>query len=253
MRQFLTALIIFALGLPAIAETRKTLRSDGVRGVCLGCEDRGDRSVDQIRALRTTVGGDQSYKDIYRYNYNKQKDRKVAEVCSNFATDSGYGPLGRHVMNILNEREYPNLFDGTPDLVSLCPAFPQLGPEEKKVVFVAIMNVMALGESTCGAGPHTARGPNGTAVGLLQLHRGKEGSYESDHRHGHGPEIGCKNGDGEKPESSLKCGLHLLDMQFAGKGELFSRSSHWEVLRPQGRKQKFKWTKKIVSGLSVCK
>lgn len=253
MRQFLTALIIFALGLPTFAETRKTLRSDGARGICLGCEDRGDKSVDQIRALRSTVGGDQSYKDIYRYNYNKQRDHKVAEACSEFATPNGYGPWAKEVFKILNPQEFPNLFDGTSDLVSICPAFPQLGPEEKKIVFVAIMNVMTLGESTCGNGPHTAKGPNGTAAGILQLHRGKEASYESEGRHGHGPEIGCKNGDSEKPERSLYCGLHLLDMQFAGKGELFSRSSHWEVLRPQGRKQKHKWTKNIVSGLTICK
>ncbi|UXR63918.1 hypothetical protein EZJ49_12670 [Bdellovibrio bacteriovorus] len=198
-------------------------------------------TVDQLRQLRSSVGGDQSPLDLFEYN----KGRKQEANCSNFVTENGLGKWGKSISRNLNANDYSYLFEGTDDLRLICPSYSSLKNSEKKIIWISIINVMSIGESTCGTDPrmNRAQGPNGRLAGVIQLHSGKEHKYSP----------GCNKGDSKTPETTFSCTLHMMDDQLRREGKLFSRKSYWDVLRPQGVGQKFKEIKKVIGQLSICK
>jgi hypothetical protein len=96
-------------------------------------------------------------------------------------------------------------------------------------------------ESTCIVS-ESARGPHGTAAGLLQLHRGKEANYSS----------GCRNGDSGTAERSIICGMSMLNDQIERGEPLFSRRSYWDVLRPQGASRKSLRIQAVIGQYPAC-
>lgn len=239
MIRILVALILVAISHTALANIKSgtQVRSDGA-SVCTNCGVERSSTAEKIRALRTVVGGDQSALDLYNYN----KSRNLEQICSRFANEKGLGTWGQSISRFMSPEEFPYLFDGTDDLHRYCPAYTSLDNDEKKIVWIGILNLMSIGESTCGLDTK-ARGPNGPLTGVIQLHRGKEHKYSG----------GCNKGDGNNPASTFRCTLHMLDDQLRRDGKLFSRKSYWDVLRPQGRYQKYRETIKVLSKLSICK
>lgn len=236
MKQLFITLLIIAGSISA--EARTATARDGAQGNCSTCMEAKENTASQLRGLRSAINADQSYKDLY--NQNRKSGNH--NVCSKFASESGWGEWGQSIIKTLNSNEFPNLFEGSSDLRAACPAYNSLSESEKKSVWITIINTMAIGESTCGVNNH-AQGPNGRLVGLLQLHVGREQAYDD----------GCKRGDGNRPETNMKCALHMIEGQMRRSGELFSRKSYWDVLRPQARSQKFQKIKNAVRSLSICK
>lgn len=216
---------------------------DGAAAPCTSasCMGASSETVDQLRQLRSSVGGDQSYLDLFRYN----QTRNLGQECSSFVSETGLGKWGKSISKNLNANDFAYLFEGTDDLRKVCPSYGSLKSSEKKIIWIAIINVMAIGESTCGTDPrmNRAQGPNGRLAGVIQLHSGKEQNYSG----------GCNKGDSKTPETTLNCTLHMMDDQLRRDGKLFSRKSYWDVLRPQGRGQKYLEIQKVVRGLSICK
>lgn len=147
----------------------------------------------------------------------------VSSACNRFITSDGrFGPWGSYLMGRLNRGEHPNLFAATSDMGRVCPKFSRMGDDEKKNFVTWLVASMAAFESGCNE-KVKARGVNGTAAGLLQLHLGKEHNY------------GCRRGmNALNAQANLECGLHMLDNDVARTRKLFpSAGNYWQVLRPQ--------------------
>jgi hypothetical protein len=174
-----------------------------------------------------------------------------ATKCDNFATVEEMGTWGDLILNEMKTTRYNELYRGAPDLLAACPNFnsAELGDDGREVVWVMIVNAMAHLESSCKVGVG-AKGPNGSLIGLLQLHDGKEDLYGKY----------CKKGDGKTAEGTFRCGLSMLEGQLSRDNSLFSRKSYWDVLRPprpgrenENKNQKYLKIKKALSNLSICK
>jgi hypothetical protein len=118
---------------------------------------------------------------------------------------------------------------------------PRLSDEDKKGLWILIISAMTHYESSC-IYTGKAKGPNGIAAGLLQLHRGKEARYSR----------GCRNGDSGSAERSLICGISMINDQIEEGRPLFSPNSYWEVLRPTGRSKKAKKIMAVIGQYPAC-
>jgi hypothetical protein len=150
----------------------------------------------------------------------------INQACVNFiGADGSFGPWGSYLMGRINPKEHPQLFSGTQsDLGKVCPNFSRMNEREKKNFWVWVIAAMANYESSCRERIQ-ARGVNGIAAGLLQMHKGKEHVY------------GCRRGiDSLKARDNLECGLTILNNDLRRTGMLFPRNrNYWEVLRPHTR------------------
>jgi|GEM_PF-2022413 len=207
-------------------------------GTCVECSSASNQAAEQLRNIRNTITADASVEDIFSIN----ERMNFADRCENFADEDGLGKWGNTIVTEMHRERYSQLYEGTADLRAICPGFSTLNDNGKELVWVMIINAMVHLESSCQKG-ETAKGPNGTLIGLLQLHKGREGRYAQ----------GCRNGDGNTPEGSMRCGLAMLNKQLANDDALFSRKSYWDVLRPQARSQKYKRVQAAVRKLSICK
>lgn len=163
-----------------------------------------------------------------KMNYN--------DKCDQFATDGEMNKWGAVIVNELKNSKYSDMLTRGPrDIHMYCPKFNDMDVQERKALNVLIMAAMVHYESSCNF-REKAPGPNGTAAGLLQLHKGKEQKYSS----------GCRKNDSLNAERSLICGLSMLNDQISRGENLFSSASYWEVLRPRGRSQK---AKKIMAAI----
>lgn len=231
---FITLMVI----LSSVSWAKTASVRDGAQTGCDKCLESRNQTADQVRGLRSAVQTDQSYIDIFNYN-DKHGN---ASQCSKFASQNGWGEWGKSIINTLNSNDFPNLMEGSRDLRAVCPAYGSLSDAEKKSIWIAILNTMAAGESTCGLNNH-ARGPNGSLIGLLQLHVGREDKYAE----------GCRRGDGNRPETNLSCSLKMIEGQMRRHDSLFARNSYWDVLRPQARSQKYRKIQNTIRSLKICK
>lgn len=147
----------------------------------------------------------------------------VSSNCTRFIDSNGnFGSWGSYVMNRLSKSEHPNLFAPAADVGSVCPKFAKMSDQQKKNFLTWFVASMAAFESSCNE-KVKAKGVNGTAAGLLQLHLGKEHNY------------GCKRGmNSLNAQANLECGLLMLDNDVARTRKLFpGKNNYWQVLRPQ--------------------
>lgn len=152
-------------------------------------------------------------------------DLKFKGTCDQFATEKGFGPWGRVVIDALKRGHGEALLEGPDDLLEHCPNYKNLGVEERSYVWVNIFAMMAFKESTCRPGarrPGIAAGR--WARGILQLHEDKENTYSKS----------CKRGASRSPGETLRCGIVMLNNQVQETGRLFYKRTYWGVLRPQG-------------------
>lgn len=147
----------------------------------------------------------------------------VNQACTQFITSGGgFGGWGAYMMGKINRKEHPSLFNGSQgDLPNVCPKFSRMSDNEKKNFWVWLVAAMANFESSCNERVQ-ARGVNGTAAGLLQLHKGQEHVY------------GCRRGTNSlSARENLACGLTILNNDLRRTGRIFpSGGNYWEVLRP---------------------
>lgn len=164
---------------------------------------------------------------------HKEKSAYTSKYyCEEFSISPPAHRNWRHiVLKELTPTKYPLFFDpkGSNDIVKFCPNFPNLEEHEKKIILLRIIDGMVFFESSCNVSAR-ARGPNGTAYGLLQLHLGREQDYERN----------CRKNDSRTSNRSLRCGLNMIHNQVDDNNKIFFAGSYWEVLRPNGRSRKAK-------------
>ncbi len=133
----------------------------------------------------------------------------------------------------LNPSKFPKLFatdvkNGAPaDLLKYCPNYPNLLDTQKKTIILRVVDAMVFFESSCNSNAR-AKGPNGTAYGIFQLHYGREDDYASD----------CRRYDSKDPFRSIACALDMLHDQVENSKAIFFSGSYWDVLRPRGQSGK---------------
>ena len=173
----------------------------------------------------------------------------VADSCSVIMDKNQLqGPIGQYVTQVfkVHETKLSNLVQGG-SLNSICPGYAQMSLEKKSYVWTLILASMAHFESTCNTKAPN-KGPNGTAYGYYQLHKGKEDAYDLE-----GTGLCTKNASGD-PKLASKCALSMLERQFIyEKGLLFSPKSYWDVLRPRGRSQKASLIRNGIMKSSLCR
>lgn len=160
----------------------------------------------------------------------------MVATCIRFVNQKNYGAWALDVKKAFEKFRFNYLLKGTRDLTKVCPKYRSMKESEKIDVWITVIIAMSHYESSCRP-QVTAKGPNGPLLGLLQLHRGKEGRYSKI----------CDNGDGKSVSATIDCGLSMLDDQLRRDSQLFSQKSYWDVLRPRSPSQKWR---KIASSIS---
>lgn len=169
-------------------------------------------------------------------------DKKYGTKCENFAEDGQVKKWGLIIEKEYDKDRHEALFAGPADVRRACPKYNIMNDEDKKGLWILIISAMTHYESTCFS-TKTNQGPNGTAAGLLQLHRGHEASYSS----------GCRNGDADNAERSIICGMSMLNLQIENRGALFSSKSYWDVLRPRGESRAAARIQSVIGQYPACK
>lgn len=179
---------------------------------CAGCDTNSSLAPITLVTIEDTVE-----------HFEKISDETWGNSCSEFVHNGEIGQYGEMVRKELTKsNQFLNIKRGDSDLVSLCPKYSEMNDSSKANVFLLILSSMAFEESSCN-NSKSARGPNGTAKGLFQLHLGKEARYA--------PE--CSNYDSRTVEGSITCALGIINKQMA-EGPLFRQeSNYWDVLRPK--------------------
>ena len=157
------------------------------------------------------------------------------------------GDVGKALSQIFldNSAKLGQLVSGGSVKDKYCPRYGNMTAKEKSIVWVFILTARAHLESNCNR-TASAKGPNGTAYGYYQLHRGFEHQYDGNNGI-------CKKGDAGNPAAASRCTLSMLDKQFKNRqGELFSNKSYWDVLRPTGVNAKWAIIKKALMRSSLC-
>ncbi len=171
----------------------------------------------------------------------------VADECAVFM-DKDYfkGTLGKAIEKQMTQdpASYGYMLHGG-TLNKYCRKYPEMTAKQKATVWVLIMTVIAHFESTCSP-KAKAKGPNGTAYGYFQLHKGKEEFYDNSRN-------SCIRNASVDPVESTRCALGMIEnqMQKSG-GDLFSKSSYWDVLRPRGQARKADDIGKAIMKLNLC-
>jgi hypothetical protein len=182
-------------------------------------EEDPSAALPEPKPLGPPVYDEETLKSLYPMNHGKLG---MASNCKHFITPTGhFGAWGEFMMGKLSPSEHPEFFSSTGDMARVCPKFKTMTVTEKKNFWVWLVASMANNESSCKP-TVTARGVNGTAAGLLQLHKGKEYVY------------GCKRGiNSLRALPNLECGMTILNRDLKRTNLVFPRNkNYWEVLRP---------------------
>lgn len=171
----------------------------------------------------------------------------VSDSCVAFMDKSLIlGDVGKAIFTSMREKKssFPHLMQGG-TLSKYCSKYPQMEDEQKMMIWVMVLTMVAHFESSCNI-KAKAKGPNGTAKGYYQLHAGKEQNYDND------LDMCVKNASSSGKLSS-KCTLAMLEKQLdRDNGQLFSSKSYWDVLRPNGAAQKADDIQRTLKKSSLC-
>ncbi len=171
----------------------------------------------------------------------------VADSCVALMNkDQFLGQDGRATYNriVKNAEKFPNLLEGG-SLNHYCRQYSRMEVDEKAMVWVLVLTMMAHFESSCKL-TAKAKGPNGTARGYYQLHQGREGDYD-------GPTKACAKNASLNGKLSSECTLGMIEIQLdRDHGQLFSSKSYWDVLRPRGAAKKADDIQRALLKSSLC-
>jgi len=170
----------------------------------------------------------------------------VADKCVAFMDrETVLGEMGRAVFNALkdNKASFPTLMQGG-TISKYCSKYPQMKDDQKMMVWVMLMTMVAHFESSCNISAK-AKGPNGTAKGYFQLHLGREQNYDDDGL--------CAKNSSNSGKLSAKCALSMLERQLKkDNNQLFSSKSYWDVLRPEGKAQRADDIQRTLKRSTLC-
>lgn len=216
---------------PVLASFENGAKSSTEAGHCIDCfveTPQGLRMKDNLTFVANVIG------DINdKYNWGKS--------CDNFSTGTKIGQWGHAIRKEFMTGKFTHLSEGSPDIYNVCPTYKKMKPTDKANFWVLVFNAMAHYESSCNK-DSTAKGPNGSLYGLMQLHVGREEVYAKS----------CQRGDSKTPVNTFECTLDMLNGQLRRDDALFSRKSYWDVLRPQAASGKAKKISKSISSYVPC-
>jgi hypothetical protein len=171
----------------------------------------------------------------------------LANKCEIFMKKEDHlGPLGESVYQLLAQKnsDFEKVLEGG-NITRYCPKYAEMAQDQKAFVWTLIMTTMAHFESSCKISA-SIKGPNGMTYGYYQLHKGQESRYVRNKRH-------CSNNSSQDGKLSSACALSMINDQLNRTGgNLFSRDSYWDVLRPQGHAQKADDIQRALSRFSLC-
>ena len=238
--KYLASLLILLSATQALADG---LTSESEASNCIECSmpasslDKSASDGGELRNAVVTGNEAQAVGDVS----NKMN---WSNGCGKYVTGSSYGKWGQQITAALDSNQYDEMMRGSSDIKQLCPGYDQLSREGKQGLWVVILAAMANHESSCRINPPLHGGPNGTLVGLYQLHNGHEHLYSP---------AGCRNGDGKGGESSIRCTMSMLNDQMGREGKLFSNKAYWEVLHPGSPKKIYLEIQQNVRSYGLCK
>ncbi len=171
---------------------------------------------------------------------------KVSDACVSFMTkDMFLGASGRQIFETIkkNQASFPQIMKGG-NLTNYCPKYTTMKADQRAMVWVMLLTMVAHFESSCSM-KAKAKGPNGTAKGFYQLHQGKEQNYDDLQM--------CVRNASLSDKASGKCALSMIERQLTREnGNLFSKKSYWDVLRPNGAAHKADDIQRTLKKSSLC-
>ncbi|HEX7674315.1 MAG TPA: hypothetical protein VF412_09090 [Bdellovibrio sp.] len=239
--KYLASLLILLAASPSLAGSLTSGQSEASN--CVECSlpaSNLDRNAADARDLRNAVISGSEAQAVADVN----SKMNWSDGCVKFAAGSSYGKWGNLINSELASNNYDEMMRGSSDIKQLCPGYDQLSREGKQGLWVVILAAMANHESSCRINPPLHGGPNGTLVGLYQLHNGHEKVYSP---------AGCRNGDGRQGETSIKCTMSMLNDQMGREGQLFSNKAYWEVLQPKSKKKIYLEIRQNIQNYGLCK
>jgi len=142
-----------------------------------------------------------------------------------FVSKNGFGPLGKAVKETLSHGFVKDIIKYDTSFGGACPGYRKMNSEQRKNLWVFIMMSMSHYESSCKENA-TNQGPNGLAIGLLQLHEQNENIYTK-----WDPDLNCDKGASQSGKTSIRCALTMIGEQIYKGVPFFNDNSHWQVLR----------------------
>ena len=170
----------------------------------------------------------------------------VSDKCVAFMNrDTVLGETGKAVFNALKENKSSlrSVMQGG-TISRYCSRYPQMKDEQKMMVWVMLMTMVAHFESSCNISAK-AKGPNGTAKGYFQLHLGREQNYDDQGL--------CAKNSSNSGKLSAKCAFSMIERQLKRENnQVFSPKSYWDVLRPGGRAKRADDIQRTLKRSTLC-
>jgi hypothetical protein len=184
----------------------------------------------------------------------RMSELKLAPMCQQFASATQVNSWGQAIKKELHKPNMSSLYSGTRDLHRLCPRYDEMSDDERDGFWLILVSGWAQAESSCNPGASlpqqhgsTYGAPNGTAAGILQLHKSNEAKYTP-------LSNACKDGDSSNPLRSLRCGLGMLNDLAKHDEDIFGDDSHFESLRPNAPPRCSRiYSKALGKKVRVCK
>ena len=171
----------------------------------------------------------------------------VSDECLIFLNKNDFlGPLGFTISKnfVEHNSSLRELVHGG-EINNYCRNYSAMSLKQKSMVWVLVLAVVAHYESSCQVRAR-AKGPNGVANGLYQLHLGLEQDYD-------GGQGTCGKNASSNPVASSQCALGMLNYQMQKwNGHLFNNKSYWDVLRPNGASHRALDIKKALVHSNFC-
>jgi hypothetical protein len=173
---------------------------------------------------------------------------KLADKCEIFMKKEDLlGPIGQKVFDLVDGKgaDFPHVLAGG-NVTRYCSRYSAMSRDQRAFVWALIMTTIAHFESSCRI-TASIKGPNGRTWGFYQLHKGQESRYER------GAKNYCPKNASQDPKISTACALSMIDDQLKRTdGNLFSRDSYWDVLRPNGEARKADDIQRALARFSLC-
>ena len=233
-RFYSISLFLLALSFMSLNQASASTENTQGDGACMECMNSSHSNQHQLVAFISAV----------------QDQLTMEKSCQNFSHDQQVGPWGKFVLSELRSGNFPAMSapDTVTDLEQICPRYPTMAQIERDHLWLLIINSMTYFESSCEPKSNLTQrqgAPDGTAFGLLQLNEGNEDLYVLKRTRTHILHTtraeakvskftpGCYKNDSHNPETSLVCGMTMLEQQLEKKPHsLFDCSSYWKVLKP---------------------
>lgn len=263
VKELNSATITVKNGLTGIAYSKSA--NDELDSTLEGLKDNNEielSSQESSAENNSTINQDKTTinRKISSENNNKLLDHSLIKLndrtlwspnCYNFIDNRGnYGPWAKAIQKSFTEGgnfdgagisksaswlvgEYSSQIGDLDRGIKINTKFKNYSQQNKIDFFIYYAAAVAMTESTCRP-TQAAKGPNGTAIGLWQLHKGRTNNYADNV---------CGNFNETNGSLNVVCGLKMLNYYVKSNknsdNKLFWDGNYWETMhmkRPSGKK-----------------